>query len=59
MAGIEETADQSNLIYSLAGDDQTQAQPAAFSDLTASDATVYHLAGAEQEEYENLQAMKR
>ena len=59
LANVEETTDQSNLVYSLANDDQTPPQPAASSDLTASDSTVYQLSGAEQEEYENLEAMKR
>ena len=59
LAGAEETADQSNMIYSLAGDDQTPAQPAASSDLIANDAMVYQLASAEEEEYGNLEAMKR
>ena len=54
-----DTADQSNWVYSLANDDRTPAQPAASSDLTASDSTVYELAGAEEKEYENLEAMKR
>ena len=59
LAGVEETEDQSNFIYSLADDHQTAAQTAASSDLIASDATVYQLAGVEKEEYENLEAMKR
>ena len=59
LASVEETTDQSNMIYSLANDDQTPAQPATSSDLIASDSTVYELAGAEEEEYENLEAMKR
>ena len=55
-----DTADQSNLNYSLANDAQTPAQPAASSsDLIASDNNVYYLAGDEEDEYENLEAMKR
>ena len=54
-----DTADQSNLVHSLANNVQTPAQPAASSDLIASDNNVYYLADVEEDEYENLEAMER